>query len=43
MPALPLEQQSRVIVQLLNGSVCWESIYSTNLQNDTLRFKAKSD
>jgi hypothetical protein len=43
MPSLPLEQDTTVIVRLLNGTACWEASYGSNQANDTLRFKAKAD
>ena len=42
-PALPLQQQNMVTVQLSNGTACWEARYSTNLVNTAGKFKAKSD
>jgi len=43
MPALPLQQKNSVTVQLLNRNACWESRYSTALENDAHVFKAKND
>lgn len=43
LPTLPLTQQPKVLVQLLNGTQCWEARYGTVQQSDLFRFKAKSD
>jgi hypothetical protein len=43
VPSLPLAQDPRVIVQLLNENACWEARYSTNRQNTSESFKAKAD
>jgi hypothetical protein len=43
MPALPLAHQGPVTVQLLNGSACWETTFSSSVQNTGARFKAKAD
>jgi hypothetical protein len=43
LPGLPLTNQPNVIIQLLNDTTCWSSTYSTTLENDLARFKAKSD
>lgn len=45
MPALPLSQDPRVVVQLKNDlGVCWEAIYSAPaLRNEQTEFRDKSD
>ena len=43
LPPLPLAQQNEVIVQLLNGTACWESRFTSWQQNDGQRFKAKGN
>lgn len=42
-PALPLQQDPRVTVQLLGANACWEARYGTNRKNDGAQFKAKAD
>lgn len=44
-PALPLEVDPEVTVQLLNTDTgaCWEATYSTTVTNETTRFTARSD
>jgi hypothetical protein len=42
-PVLPLQQDNQVIVQVLNGSTCWEADYGTSRVNDVAEFKAKAD
>jgi hypothetical protein len=43
LPAMPLQQQSHVIVQLVNENACWEADYSTYVRRDVDRFDARSD
>jgi hypothetical protein len=43
VPSLPLVQDPRVIVQLLNENTCWEARYGTNRENTSQKFKAKAD
>jgi len=43
LPGLPLTKQPNVIIQLLNDTTCWSSTYSASLDNNSARFKAKSD
>jgi hypothetical protein len=43
MPALPLQQDPTVTVQLSNESTCWEATYGTSLTNTVEEFKAKAD
>ena len=43
MTPLPMHQDSKVIVQLLNPNACWEADYSTNTLNQPEQFKAKAD
>lgn len=42
-PALPFAQDSHVVVQLTNGTTCWEARYGTSRVNDAAQFKAKAD
>jgi hypothetical protein len=43
-PALPLQQDPSVVVQIVNGNgTCWEATYSTHSASDSGTFKAKSD
>ena len=42
-PALPLHQDPQVVVQLIGAHACFEARYSTNRENDGLRFKARAD
>jgi hypothetical protein len=42
-PALPLQQDPDVLVQLSNGGACWEAAFSVPAKNDPAGFKAKSD
>lgn len=42
-PSLPLYQNPRVTMQVLNGSACWEARFSTNAKNQGDQFKASSD
>ncbi|HYD50418.1 MAG TPA: trypsin-like serine protease [Terriglobales bacterium] len=42
VPQLPLQQDSQVVVQLVNSeNRCWEGRYSTKLRNDADGFKAR--
>jgi len=44
MPALPLKQNPKVIVQLQNSAgVCWEADYSNATKTNSSGFKARSD
>jgi len=44
MPSLPLEQDPKVLVQLVNSDGrCWEAHATSNTANSTLQFRAKSD
>lgn len=43
MATLPAPQDPTVVAQLSNGSVCWETTFSTNVRNDDHRFRARSD
>lgn len=43
VPSLPLLQSPSVLVQLGNGSACWEAVYSSNTSNSADHFKAKAD
>jgi hypothetical protein len=43
MPALPLRQDPNVTLQLSNDTGCWQSSFSTNRNNDSRQFWAKSD
>jgi len=42
-PAVPLQQEGGIIVQLLNDDTCWEATYSTNIVNDGTTFRARGD
>lgn len=41
LPALPLAQQPAVTVQLNNGTTCWESRFTTNSDNNQIRFRGR--
>lgn len=41
LPPLPLAQQPRVVLQLSNGAMCWESSFSTSVSSDSTRFRAR--
>jgi hypothetical protein len=43
VPPLPLQQDPRVLVQLIGDTVCWESRYGTFLLNQSDQFKAHGD
>ena len=43
MPNLPLQQDQRVTVRLLNGNSCWEAHYTTAQDNYQDRFRAKAE
>lgn len=44
LPALPLEQTPKVVVQMQNtAGGCWEADYSLATKNTSAQFKAKSD
>jgi trypsin/pre-peptidase len=43
LPGLPLDQQSKVTVQLVGPNACWEARYSTHLFNLSTQFKARGD
>jgi hypothetical protein len=40
---LPLPQDPDVLVQVSNGSACWEAAFGVSSKNDPAGFKAKSD
>jgi hypothetical protein len=42
-PPLPLAQDDSVTVQLVNENACWEARYSTSSENQSGRFRARSD
>jgi len=42
-PATPFHQDTRIRVQLVGESECWEAIYSTNFANNGTNFEARSD
>lgn len=41
MPALPLQQSNEVVVQLGNGTACWEARYLRNRRNNDIEFRAQ--
>ncbi len=44
LPALPLAQESGVLVQLVaDGGLCWEGRYASYRENSSVQFKALSD
>ena len=43
LPSLPLQQDQRVTLRLLNGDSCWEANYTTAQDNHAQRFKAKAE
>lgn len=43
VPSLPLASPAQVVVQLGNGTACWQGSFSTSLVNDGRQFKAKAD
>lgn len=43
MQALPLLQDSAVVVQFVDADECWESRYTNSLQNDARTFKSKGN
>jgi len=42
-PALPLQQDPSVVVQLSNGAACWGAGFSVSSRNDGATFRARSD
>src|SRR5262249_54407727 len=42
-PPLPIVTPAQVVVQLDNGSACWQGTFSTTQVNVATKFKAKSD
>lgn len=41
MPALGLQQDARVVVQLVNDTTCWQTDFATHLRNDARQFRAR--